>query len=79
MPQQELINTIKNTDLWLPDNPYFASAMKTITNDEAYANAIPDPVLRSAVSWYLGHVTWNLAMEAVRGNIETLIAEAEEC
>lgn len=50
---------------WWPENPYFESAMSTIRNDEDYAKAIPDPALRTSISWYLGNRFWELASKMI--------------
>lgn len=49
---------------WWPENPYYESAM-SIKNDEQYSRMLPDPELRTAVSWYIGNRTWELACEAM--------------
>lgn len=51
----------QNKPEWWPENPYFESAMGSIKNDDDYAKAIPDPALRTAVSWYLSNRAWELA------------------
>ena len=50
---------------WWPENPYFESAMDSIKNDDDYAKAIPDPALRTAVSWYLCNRAWELASKTI--------------
>jgi hypothetical protein len=49
---------------WWPKNPYFEDAMVSVKNDTDYIQAIPDPNLRTAISWYLGNRMWELASEA---------------
>lgn len=60
---------IKPPDWW-PENPYFASAMVTITDDLEYAIAIPDEQLRTAVSWYLGNRYFELVSQMVLRALE---------
>ena len=54
-----------NKPIWWPENPYFQEAMVTITNDNEYIKAIPDPALRTAVSWYVSRQAWGLASDAI--------------
>ncbi len=61
---------------WWPQNPYFESAMDSIKNDADYTKVIPDPALRTAVSWYLSNRVWELASNAILEAIQNSISEA---
>ena len=63
---------------WWPENPYFESAMGIIKSDADYAEAIPDPSLRTAISWYLGNRFWNLASDMIFEALQNHFEEVGE-
>jgi len=57
-------------DLW-PKNPYPIEIFP-MTIDE-YIEQIPDPILRTAISGYLGRLFWNIASETIWEKINEAI------
>jgi len=63
----------KNKPHWWPKNPYPESVCSM--TDERYAEIVPDEALRTSISWFLGHLFWDIASDAIWERMQEAIED----
>jgi len=62
---------------WWPDNPYPVNIF-TMTDEDEYVAAIPDPATRTRVSGFLGRMFFDGASESIYKRLQSRLADLED-